>query len=201
MRRAFALCANLHDALVFARGVEHRLALEHVTADRFLAIHVRARLDRGNGLKRVPMVRGADQHDVEIFLPEHLAVIRVGSWFLLRFLPLAGDIDGAREHLLVHVANRDDLDRRDLDEPPEVALSIPAGADQTDPPGLAVDDVEGISAKRWERGERRSGGRGLEKLAAVDVEGCAGPGIESSGFHVRSMNCSACPAQPPAVFF
>src|SRR5205814_7051064 len=64
---------------------------------------------------------------------------------------------------------------------------------------LTVDDVEGISAKRWERGERRSGGRGLEKLAAVDVEGCAGPGIESSGFHVRSMNCSACPAQPPAA--
>ena len=107
------------------------------------------------------MVRGTDEHDVEVLLLEHLATIRVGARFLLRFLPLAGDLHGAREHLLVHVTNRDDLDRRDLDEPPEVALSIPAGADQTDPLGFAVDYVESIGAKRWECSERSCGGRCL----------------------------------------
>src|SRR2546422_1430710 len=33
----------------------------HVPADRFLAIHVRARFHRGNGVQRVPMIRRAHQ--------------------------------------------------------------------------------------------------------------------------------------------
>jgi hypothetical protein len=40
---------------------------------------------------------------------------------------------GLGEHLLVDVAERDDLDRRNLDQPQQVALAIPAGADQPNP--------------------------------------------------------------------
>ena len=42
-------------------------------------------------------------------------------------------LGGLGEHLLVDVAERDDLDRRDLDQPEQVALAVPAGADQADP--------------------------------------------------------------------
>ena len=196
MRRALALRADLHDTPVLAGGVEHGVALAHVPADRFLAIHVGAGLHRGDRVQRVPMVRRTDQHNVEVLLLEHLAVVRVGSWLFLRFLPLAGDLHRAREHLLVHVANRDDLDRRDLDQPPKVALSIPPGADQTDPSGLAADNARGISAKRWQRRERGGGGRGLEKSPPADVKARAGPWSGSIGFHGGSMNRPARPAQP-----
>ena len=44
VRRALALRADLHDALVLARRGNHRLALEHIHADRLLTVHIRARL-------------------------------------------------------------------------------------------------------------------------------------------------------------
>ena len=46
VRRAAALRADLHDALVLARGGQHRLALDHVDADRLLHVDV------GPGLRR-----------------------------------------------------------------------------------------------------------------------------------------------------
>ena len=46
VRRALALRADLHDALVLPRRGDHRLAFQHVAADRLLHVNVRARLDR-----------------------------------------------------------------------------------------------------------------------------------------------------------
>ena len=43
VRRAAALRADLHDALVLARRGEHRLALDDVDADRLLDIDIDAR--------------------------------------------------------------------------------------------------------------------------------------------------------------
>ena len=82
------------------------------------------------------MVRRTDEDDVEVLLLEHLAVVGVGARPLPGLLPLAGDLDGPGEHVLVRVADGDDLDRRDLDQAPQVALAVPTGADEADPPGL-----------------------------------------------------------------
>ncbi len=46
VRRAAPLRADLHDAVVFARGGEHRLPFGDVHADRLLHVDVRARLRR-----------------------------------------------------------------------------------------------------------------------------------------------------------
>ncbi len=129
MRRALALRADLHHALVFARRVKHRLALEHIRADGFLAIHIRARLHGRDRVQRVPMVRRTDQHNIQVLLFQHLAVVVVAARLLLRLLPLAGEFRRAFEHVLVHVANGNHLHRRHLDEPPQIALAIPTGAD------------------------------------------------------------------------
>ena len=134
VRRAAALRADLHDALVLARGGEHGLALDHVHADRLLHVDVGAGLDGRDHRQGVPVVGRGDQHDVEVLLLEHLAVVAVGARLLLRGLARGDHLGGLGQHLLVHVAQRDDLDRRDLDQAEQVALAVPAAADQADAP-------------------------------------------------------------------
>ncbi len=104
VRRALALCADLHHAFVFARGIEHGFAFTHVPADWLLAVHLGAGFNRSDRVKRVPMIWRTDEHDVEVLRLEHLAVIVVGPRLLLRLLPLAGDLDGFGEHVLVGIA-------------------------------------------------------------------------------------------------
>ena len=72
------------------------------------------------------------------FSLEHLAVVGVGARLLLRGLPRGDHVGRLGEHAAVDVAERDDLDRRDLDEPEQVALAVPAAADQADARGLLV---------------------------------------------------------------
>ena len=81
-------------------------------------------------------------------------------------------VGGLGEHLLVDVAERDDLDRRDLDQPEQVALAVPAGADQADAlagicqllrvgrharqrqsGGTTGDEVTSVHARHYTRGE------------------------------------------------
>ena len=47
-------------------------------------------------------------------------------------------LGGFRQHLLVHVAERDDFDRRDLDQPEQIDLAVPSAADQADSSGLVI---------------------------------------------------------------
>ena len=72
VRRAAALRADLHDAAVLAGGGEHRLALDHVHADRLLHVDVGPGLDGGDHGQRVPVVGRGDEDDVEVLLGEHL---------------------------------------------------------------------------------------------------------------------------------
>ena len=132
VRRAAPLRADLHDALVLARRGEHRLAFDDVDADRLLDVDVGPGLDGRDHRQRVPVVGRADQHDVEVLLLEHLAIVAVGARRLLRRLPRRDQLGGLGEHPAVDIAQRDDLDRRDLDQPEEVGLAVPAGADQAD---------------------------------------------------------------------
>ena len=46
------------------------------------------------------------------------------------------------EQFLVHVAQRNDFDRRDLDEAEEIALPVPARADETDAFGFLVYQLQ-----------------------------------------------------------
>jgi hypothetical protein len=51
-------------------------------------------------------------------------------------LALAGDLDGPGEHVLIRVADGNDLDRGDLHQAPQVAFAVPTCADEADPSGL-----------------------------------------------------------------
>ena len=98
----------------------------------FCDVDVGPGLHGGDHRQGVPVVGRGDQDDVEVLLLEHLAVVGVGPRLLLRDLAPCDDLGGLGQHLLVDVAQGDDLDRRDLDEPEQVDLAIPARADQAD---------------------------------------------------------------------
>ncbi len=98
---------------------------------------------------------------------EHLAIVAVGSRRFVGLLPLAGDFHGLGQHPLVRIADGHDLDRRHLDQPPQVALAVPAGADQSDTLGLSGDDLKRFGAERPEC-ERR--GASLDETAAIDLK-------------------------------
>ena len=130
MRCAATLRADLHDAFVFAGGGEHRLAFDDIDADRLLTVDVDAGLhglDHGEGM---PVIGRADQHDVEIFFLQHLAVIVVGARLFLRSWRVATMIGRIGKHLLVDIAKGHDFDGRDLNQAEEVGFAVPAGADQ-----------------------------------------------------------------------
>ncbi len=132
MRSAPALRADLHDAPVLPGRCEHRLALGDVDADRLLEVDVGAGRGRFGHRQRVPVIRRADEDDVEVFLLQHLAVVLVGPRALLRGLPGRDQVCGLRHHHAVDVAQRDDLDRGDLNQPQKVGLPVPARADEAD---------------------------------------------------------------------
>ena len=162
MGRAPALGAHLHHPPVFARGRQHGLALHHVHADRLLHVDVGARLDRLQERQGVPVVGGRDEHQVEVLLREHLPVVAVRARCLLRDLAARDLLGGVGEHRAVDVAERHHLDRRDLDQPEQVGLAIPAGADEADPE-RGVREGLGVASEAagWRRRARpRSTGTG-----------------------------------------
>ena len=142
VRRAPPLRPDLHDPLVLAGRGDHRLALDHVDADRLLDVHVGPGLHGGDHGQGVPVVGGRDQDYVEAAGLEHRPVVGISLGRLLRGLPTGDDPRGLGEHRRVDVAERNDFHRRDLDEPQEVALAVPAAADQPDPPGPEGRQVE-----------------------------------------------------------
>ena len=84
------------------------------------------------------MVGRVDDHDVAVLFLDEFPVVAVGAGLLLRYLPLADEVGRLGQHLLVHVAQRDDFDRGDLDEPEEVEFAVPSAADHADPEGLSL---------------------------------------------------------------
>ena len=69
--------------------------------------------------------------------------------------------------LLVDVAQRDDLDRGDLDEAEQVALAVPAAADEPDAQRL-LGGADVVAEGGQGQARRRPG---LEELAAVHGHG------------------------------
>jgi hypothetical protein len=85
-----------------------------------------------------------------------------GARPLLRQLALGHHVGALGEEVRVGVAQRDDLDWRDLQQAEQVGLAVPAGADQGHPL-LHVAELLGVGRHRGER-ERRA--RGLQEIAS-----------------------------------
>ena len=143
VRRAAPLRADLHHPFVLACGGQHRLAFDHVHGNRLLAIDMRAGLDGGDHGERVPVIRRADQDDIEILLREHRAIVAEGTRLLMRRLPHGHQFRGLRKHSLVHVAERDHLHGRNLYQAQQVRFPVPSAADHTDPQRLRTAGLPG----------------------------------------------------------
>lgn len=144
------------------RGGDHRLAFDHVDADRLLDVDVGSGLHGGDHWQGVPVIGGGNEHQVEVLFGEHLAVVAVGPRFLLRHLPDGDHFGRLGQHPLVHVAERDHFDGGDLQQAEQVALSIPPRADQPDPFRLLVGECFGVPA---DGRQGQPSHAGLQKLA------------------------------------
>ena len=163
MRRAAALRAHLDHPPVLARGREHGLALHHVHRGRLLHVHVGPRLHRRDHGQGVPVVGGGDEHDVEVLLLEHRAVVAVGTGLLLRDLARGDLLGGVGQHAAVHVAEGHHLHRRHLDQAEEVGLAVPAAADEAD--ALVLAQGRGGVPREVRPGER--GRARAQELTAI----------------------------------
>ena len=167
VRRAFPLGPHLHDTIVLSGGGQHGFALYDVNADRFLHVDMGPRFDSRHHLQRVPVIGAADQNNVQLFFPQHLAVIAVGTRDLAGLLPLTDQLGRFGQHPAVHVAHRDDVDGRHLNQPEDVVLAIPPGSNQSHAFRFLMDNVQPLGAQS-RHGTR--GRRGLQETTAVDVE-------------------------------
>ena len=78
---------------------------------------------------------------------------------------MGDDVGGLGQHFLIDVTERHNLDRRDLNQTDQVALAVPAAADQPDSLGLFFD-AERETRRSGER-EGRCGRTGLEEIASI----------------------------------
>jgi hypothetical protein len=132
MRSAAALRADLDNTLILSRGGQHRLAFDDINADGFLDIDINAAFDGGNHGQRMPMVRRADENDVEVLLRQHLAVIVIEARLLFGHLPRGDQIGRGGKHVAIDIAKRNHFHRGDLDQAQQVALAVPSAANEAD---------------------------------------------------------------------
>ena len=146
-----------------AGGGEHCLALDNVHADRLLHPYVDPRLTGGDHRQRMPVVGRLDEHKVEVLRFEHLAVVPVCARFLSRGLARGNQISRFGQHAFIDIAEGHDFHRGDLDQTKQVALAIPAAANQPDSLFL-VGEFRGVVG---ERGQSQGSGAGFEEFSAV----------------------------------
>ena len=188
MRRAAPLRADLDDALVLARGGDHRLTFDDVDTDRFLHVDVGAGFNGGDHCQGVPVIGRGNLDDVEIFFLEHLAVVGIGARLLLRLLPRGRRCRHLGEHCPIDVAQRDDFDWRDLNESEQVGFAVPAAADETDAQRFHVGEGFEVTAG----GQRESGsGAGVKELTTVHGCGLRERASECDGRRGSGKRCFA----------
>src|SRR5439155_15477588 len=124
-------------------------------------IDIGASFEGGDGGQGVPVVRGADDHDVEVLRLEHRAEVGEGRGAALgAFLDLVG---GGAEHLAVHVAQGGHFDVGFAHGVAAVDHAVPAAADDAEAVGLGL--VGGNSGFGGQGGS--GGGGGGQEFAAV----------------------------------
>ncbi len=155
------LVAHRRVNLVLPRFGRERARLVDAPRQRLLAEHTLARANGADRGRRVVVVRGGDQHRVDVLrvLVVHRAVVVVHR----RVFDLVAELlDRLRDLLVVHVAERDEaLARRGAG----VAAALPAAPDDRDPEllvrracrknrrrGVASGDRGGLFEERAARG-------------------------------------------------
>ena len=130
MLGAAALVADLNDALVFARCLDHLAPLENAVGSRFLDVNILACLAGPNRRQRVPVIRGRDGYGINAVVFEHLAqVLVLGGLALLVLERLLG---GSFGDGLVDVDNGGDFGAFVARELADVGFPAPANADAGD---------------------------------------------------------------------
>src|SRR5579859_2856055 len=123
----------------------------------------------------MPMVRRPDQDDIQVLLLKHLVIIRVGARSFFGLLPLADHLGGFGQQMLIDITQGYDFHRRNLNKAEQVALSIPAGADEANAFRLLINNIQGLDSQRG-KGQR---GRGrLQESAASTSLALSALGVE-----------------------
>src|SRR5581483_5368027 len=135
------LRADLDDTVGSFGGLVKTLRLLDRFGHRLFAVDILARLHRLNRNRRMPVVGGRDDHDVNVLARDHFAVIEGGELGLALLFGLV-------QALAVNVADGDDLGRAgagpDLHRPAHHGAAAPADADATDvDPVIRAEDAPG----------------------------------------------------------
>ena len=103
------------------------------------------------------MIGRADEHDIEIALLEHVAIVVIEAGTLLRnFWRMAARSAACGELLGIDIAERHDLDRRDLYHPEQIRLAVPAAADQAEAARFIGVEISGMADGSRGSGQGRS---------------------------------------------
>ena len=143
-------------------GLDHRPALGHRVREGLLHVDVLARLGGLDEREAVPVLRGGDQHRVDVLAIEDPLVLD-DQVRLLRPVAFRQDLGG-----LVHARLEDVGDHRhvhvgELAEDGQQFPAAAAAADQADP-HAAVG--QGLARGQDGRGQSRGGGQCLQKTSA-----------------------------------
>ncbi len=119
--------AGLHDAIVFARGLDHLLSLFDRDGNGLFHPDVLARLACFHGHVGMPVIGRGNAHGIDGFVGKNLAEIMHGLRLLVELCGLSQGILQAR---LIHIAKRDYLQIGLLQHVLQIGGSHTAGADR-----------------------------------------------------------------------
>ncbi len=161
---AAALRADLHDALVLARGLDHLAAFPHVVAGGLLDVDVLAGLAGPDGGQRVPVVGRGDGDGVDFLVVEELAHVAVDPG--LGALELLDLRRSAFLRFLVHVADGRHTAFRQLRVFGDVGPATASDSDDGDVDSVigAEDAVRGGGDGRRGRGKNGTSGGMLHSV-------------------------------------
>src|SRR5215813_10760511 len=153
------LRADLDNAVVFARRLNHLATFVYGARDGLLHVYVLARLTGHHGLQRVPVVGRGDDHRVNVFAVEHSTKIPV-CIDAFEF----GVIDRKIHLRLEDVAERDNLRVRISHKRLHHAAPLPSRTDHPD--AYTIIRAQDVPARR-SRGAYGSDAS-LDEISAFD---------------------------------
>lgn len=167
MRTDAAMHPDLHDAVGGFRRFDKSPALADGMPGRLFDENVSACRNAGDSLKGVPVVRGGNNHNLELFLLQHLAVVAVhvreGSGESLDF------VCGNFELIGIDITERDDIAAAVFNRDAEDIHSPPTRSDQR---GFVFFSGLGLCLDPGSKaGSSHHGGSGSEKMTTIKTLG------------------------------
>ena len=190
--------ADLDEAVVVARGVDHAPSFPHGVGGGLLHEHVLARLHGPDGGQGVPVVGDGDEHRVHVLVVEHAPQVLHRARLECGDVGELGVVHAAREQVGVDVAQGLDLDVLEGGEAALERVALSADADvgqhhavvgaQHAPAesgrGLRVRARRGRAAQGHARHRLRGPGH---ELAPCDLVGIVGSHVKAS---FQAAGCS-----------